>query len=237
MICILPPPPERPPAASSRLAVQTSRKWDKQVLRVRFLDGDPKLHKYIVDLTIGPRGWNAVSGLQFRFTDEEDAEIRIAISTQPGASWSHVGTDALWVPRNVPTMSLSIKAEDAGPHIDRPINHEFGHAMGFIHGQSSPWVGPLKEAEVYEWYESRGYSRTWIQSNVVERYPAEDVQAIGAKVQSVMNYDIPAEFWQDGLPMQTAAYPTYWDAFAAETFYGAPPWNYASVILPFVARS
>lgn len=236
MICILPPSPERVATAPTRLAVQLSRKWEQEVVRVRFLDGDPKLHKYVADLMTGPRGWNACSGLQFRFTDEADAEVRVTF-TAAGASWSQVGTDALWVQRDQPTMSLAIRLEDAGPHIDRPILHEFGHAMGFIHGQSSPWVGPLKEAEVIEWYESRGYTRSWIQRNVIERYAESDVAAIGAKVPSVMNYNIPAEFWQDGTPLLTADYPTYWDAYAAETWYGAPPVRYTSVILPFVARS
>lgn len=224
--------------AASRLAVKTSQKWrDRRTLRVYFMDGDPDLHEYIARLVEGPLGWNSVSGLQFRFTDEPNAEIRIKFGAEYGSSWSHVGTDALYVPDYQQTMHLNVRIEDAGAHIDRPILHELGHAMGFIHGQQSPYAGELDEAAVYAWYESRGYTRSWIDANVLSRYGADEVEVIGADVPSIMNYWLPAELWEDGKERETASYPTYWDAYAAETWYGPPPSKYTSVILPWVARS
>lgn len=230
-------PPEVGPKfmAASRLALQVSRQWkDRKQLRVRFLSGTSDIHHYVAQAVDGPRGWNACSAMQFVFTDEHDAEIRITFDS--GSSWSQVGTDALWATAKQATMNLAIRIEDAGPHIDRPIHHEFGHALGFIHGHQNPYIGPLDEHAVYEWYRSRGYPEWWAKANVIDRMPMDDVSAIGGVIPSVMNYYIPRELWLDGKAPEPADYPTWWDAYAAETWYSAPPERYTSIILPWIGR-
>lgn len=230
-------PPEVGPKfmAASRLALQVSRQWtDREQLRVRFLSGTPELHHYVAQAVDGPHGWNACSAMQFVFSDEKDSEIRISFDS--GSSWSQVGTDALWVPVKQATMNLAIRLEDAGAHIDRPIHHEFGHALGFIHGHQNPYLGPLDEPAVYAWYRSRGYPEWWTKANVLERLPLDDVSAIGGAIPSVMNYHIPRDLWLDGKAPEPSDYPTYWDAYAAETWYGAPPERYTSILFPIAGR-
>lgn len=230
------PPPRPEPAGVQRLAMLDSRQWrDRRTLHVRFLEGDPRIHKYIADLITGPRGWNPCSAMQFVFDNDPKAEIRIAF--QEGASWSQLGTDALWSMDSHATMNLNVRIEDAGPHIDRPINHEFGHALGLIHEQKSPLAGEPNVEAIYAFYMERGWTREQTDAQVLRKEDPMDVQAVALDRRSVMAYVQPGSLWQDGQSWESSPYPTYWDAYAAELFYGPPPWYYTSVILPFVARS
>lgn len=235
LICANPPEILKPSFDIDRTAVQRSRKWvDRKVLRVSFLDGDHELQLYVAREATGLRGWNYCSALQLVFTDDPDAEIRITF--QPGPSWSQLGTDALYVRRGQPTCNLNIKLADAGPHIDRTIHHELGHAEAFVHGHQVPDIGELDLPAVFAWYRERNYTDSWIESNVIWRYSRDDIEGVGKRNKSVMNYWMTGELWKNGVGMEAIAYPTYWDGLAASTIYGLPPNPLTHVYVPSVTR-
>src|SRR5918912_958189 len=78
----------------SYAALVTALKWPNgQVLRVRFLDGDPDVQDRVAGYA---RKWSDYASIGFEFGDDPGAEIRISFR-YPG-SWSYIGTDALDVP-------------------------------------------------------------------------------------------------------------------------------------------
>ncbi|MBV7329657.1 hypothetical protein KFU94_15715 [Chloroflexi bacterium TSY] len=72
-----------------------------RTLRVRFMDGDPVVQQKVAD--IFPE-WSQYANLHFVQSHDDNAEIRI--SFQSAGSWSYIGTDALVVPTDRPTMNF-----------------------------------------------------------------------------------------------------------------------------------
>lgn len=73
--------------------------------------------------------WAQAANLKFDFNNASNAEIRIAFDSSDGA-WSYIGTDCRGIPVNQPTMNLGFL--DGGT-----TAHEFGHAIGLAHEQTS----------------------------------------------------------------------------------------------------
>jgi hypothetical protein len=77
--------------------------------------------------------WTEHAKLQFEFTDDPRAKIRVSFDEDDGA-WSYVGTDNLNIPLNAATLNLGWQDEGV-------ILHEFGHMIGLSHEHQSPHGG------------------------------------------------------------------------------------------------
>ena len=109
---------------------------DRSELRVRFLGGSAEQQAAVSALA---DEWTAGSGISFRFLppdSAEHAEIRIAITTGE-ASWSYLGTDALSVPAEQPTMSVDVVLPLTGRRRGQVLK-EFGHALGLVSEHQQP---------------------------------------------------------------------------------------------------
>src|SRR5215208_7425623 len=80
-----------------------------RTLRVRFLEGDPALQRRIQEYA---EQWNEYASIRFAFVGDGPAEIRVAF-TPGAASWSAVGTDALLIPIDEPTMNFGWLTPDS----------------------------------------------------------------------------------------------------------------------------
>ncbi len=162
-----------------------------RTLRVRFMDGDPTLHSRVEDAA---REWSKYANIRFDFGDDPEAEIRISF-LQPGA-WSYVGTYALNIPQEEPTMNFGwLTAETPAEELIRVVLHEFGHALGCIHEHQHPENGiPWDIEKVYEFYMlTQGWDREMVYINVLYAYEKSVTQYSQFDPYSIMLYPIANE--------------------------------------------
>jgi hypothetical protein len=188
----LPAPVDPRRASHEELAVAWRRQWESgQELRIRFLDGDRRLHRRVEGLA---RRWLDHANLGFRFGNDPDAELRI--SFQGTAYRSLVGTDALRSPSPTPTMELGGFTADTDEELlRRTVLHEFGHAIGCVHEQASPAVEiPWDEDKVYAYYRRwEGWDEATTYHNVLRRYSSADTRFTEHDPHSIMQYPVPNE--------------------------------------------
>jgi hypothetical protein len=96
--------------------------------------------------------WSEYANISFNFISSGNADIRVTVT--PGGSWSRIGTDARNVSQDQPTMNFGwFNDQTADDEFSRVVTHEFGHALGCIHEQSSPVANiPWNKPVVYAWY-------------------------------------------------------------------------------------
>lgn len=162
-----------------------------RTLRVRFLDGDPTVQGRV---ETAAQEWSKYANIRFEFGSDPEAEIRISF-LQPGA-WSYVGTYALNIPINEPTMNFGwLTADTSLDELSRVVLHEFGHALGFIHEHQHPENGiPWDIEKVYEFYAlTQGWNREMVYTNVLYAYDQTVTQYSQFDPYSIMLYPISNE--------------------------------------------
>lgn len=198
-------------ADMSRIAALTGKLWKPgRTLRVRFLDGDPAIQQKLQPYA---HIWSKHANLTFVFGNDSDAEIRI--SFKQAGSWSYIGTDALAIPKNQPTMNYGwLRPTTTDDEYSRVVTHEFGHAIGLIHEHQNPVASiPWNKEGVYNYYKGppNNWTRQQVDTNLFTRYAAEQTQFSQFDKQSIMLYPISKEFVTD---------PTYevgWNKFLSTT--------------------
>ncbi len=188
---------QRPGAAidaPAALAALTGKLWQPgRTLRVHFLDGDPAVQARLQPFA---HEWSKYANLRFAFVDDASAEIRISFR-QPG-SWSYIGTDALSIPRDQPTMNFGwLTTATPTEEYARVVIHEFGHAVGCIHEHQNPATDiPWHKEAVYAYYAGppNNWSRAQVDTNLFTRYSATLTQFSAFDRDSIMLYPIPNDF-------------------------------------------
>ncbi len=165
-------------------------------LRIRFMGGDSDAHKLVKKHA--PE-WTHHANLDFEFTDDPQAEIRISFDSSDGA-WSYVGLDNRSVPLHAATMNLG--------WLDKAvILHEFGHMVGMGHEHQNPEGGIVWNEEVVI-RDLGGPPNFWTpeqtRHNVLRKYSADQIHGTGFDGDSVMLYAFPGE-WTLNLPQGTSS--------------------------------
>ena len=145
------------------------------------------------------RTWLTWADLGFVFGDHAASEIRISFSGE--GYWSHIGTDALRIGSDAPTMQLGGFTRDTDETVlRRTVLHEFGHAIGCIHEQASPAASiPWDAAKVYTFYRRwQGWDRETTYANVLYRYAEAESRFTDHDPKSIMQYAVPAELTVGG---------------------------------------
>jgi serralysin len=190
---------------ATRAAALRSKLWEPvgRRLRVRFLDGDPSVQQKVMHFA---QEWSQYANIGFDFNpcgnggNASKAEVRI--SFELAGSWSFIGTDALDVPLDEPTMNFGwLTRGTPNDEVRRVVLHEFGHALGLIHEHQNPASAiPWNRAAVYDYYAGppNYWSSAQVEVNLFQTYAAEQTQHSAFDPQSIMLYPVPQEFTHGG---------------------------------------
>ena len=172
------------------LALATGKKWKNgRTLHVRFLGGAPEIQAKVKKYALQ---WCEHANIKLEFDDSPNAEIRI--SFQRDGSWSYVGTDALVIGKDQPTMNYGwFDSSTTDSEYSRTVIHEFGHALGCIHEHQHPEAGiPWDKEAVYRYYQGppNNWSRSMVDTNLFQRYGASQTQFSRFDEKSIMLYPV-----------------------------------------------
>ena len=159
------------------LALKSSALWAPgEVLRCSFMGGDPVVQAKVEKVA---HQWEKYANIKFLFGDDPDAEIRIAFIDGAG-SWSYLGTEALGIAKNQPTMNYGwLKPNTSDGEYNRTVTHEFGHALGCIHEHQNPSTNiPWDKPAVYRYYGGppNNWTKDKVDVNLFQRYREDRTQ-------------------------------------------------------------
>lgn len=142
------------------------RLWKPGIaLRVSFLDGSERQQSFV--RRFAPI-WSAYANIRFEFGNDADAELRV--SFKQDGSWAYVGTDALTIPANMPTVSfgwLTDGTEDT--QADYVILREFGYVLGLLPELQNPSENvPWNKAAVYRYF--GGSPNNWSKATIDQNF-------------------------------------------------------------------
>ena len=205
-------------------ALILSKRWPNgENLHIRFLDGDSgvkdKVRKYASE-------WLEYTNLHFAFDDDPEARVRISFK-DPFSSYSYIGTDALNVAPDEPTMALGVVASPVPENVRRrSVLHEFGHVLGLIHEHQKPdaqiaWdrVNTYRLAA-----QQYGFTAAMVDFTFFYRYSR--VGLVGnfeLDRESIMVWPIPKEFTLDHLGIDPNDDLSDGDKQAIHLFYPRDP--------------
>lgn len=176
----------------NELALVVGKKWaNGRILRVRFLDGDINIQRKVEEYA---HTWEEFANIKFVFGNDPNAEIRI--SFRYSGSWSYIGTDCLAIAQDQATMNYGwFNVNTPDQEYSRTVIHEFGHALGMIHGHQAPNADiPWDKEKVYEYFaRTNGWDRGMVDNNIFRRYSANETIFSDFDKDSIMIYAIPNE--------------------------------------------
>jgi hypothetical protein len=177
------------------MAILPGKMWKPgRTLRVRFLDGVDVVKAKVEQMV---HIWETYANIRFLFGNDPDAEIRISFVHDPG-SWSYLGTDALVMPKDQPTVNFGwLQSNTANSEYERVVVHEFGHALGCVHEHSSPAANiPWNKPAVYRYYAGppNNWSQAKVDANIFFKYDETVTNHSVFDPLSIMIYPIPKEF-------------------------------------------
>ncbi|MEE9446757.1 MAG: M12 family metallopeptidase [Arenicellales bacterium] len=179
------------PGKAGAISLKNKAWINGSTIRIRFVSGTQAQKDMVMDFA--PK-WTEFANLTFEFTDDMDAEIRVAFDPNDGA-WSYVGTDNLHIPSNQTTLNLGWQDEGV-------ILHEFGHMIGLSHEHSNP-DGGIEWNEAVVLNELAGPPNFWdeqkVRHNVLTKYNFNQIHGTEFDPDSVMLYAFPAEWTTNGI--------------------------------------
>lgn len=179
-------------SGTARAVFLVSKLWKNgTTIEISFLGGTTQQKDLVKKVAVE---WTQYANLNFNFTNNPKATIRIAFAND--GAWSYIGTDALGIPSPQPTMNFGWLDQAV-------ILHEFGHMIGMVHEHQNPIDNPIvwDHEEVIK--DLSGAPNYWdlatIEHNMFDKYNMSQVNGSSFDPDSVMLYSFPAAWTQNGV--------------------------------------
>jgi len=105
-------------------------------IKIAFVGGDKTAREFVKKTAAE---WLKYANVEFFYTSEANSsDVRISISNLPGENYSFLGIACRNVPKNEPTMRLSLPKGEAVAQKRRIVLHEFGHMLGLPSENQNP---------------------------------------------------------------------------------------------------
>ena len=166
------------------------------VITVTFLDGTSEERALVEQ--IAPEWGKHGAFLRFKFVESGVSDIRVGFDPN-GGHRSFIGTDAKlgskeW-PRGGKTMNLALRG---ARYPERPILHEFGHALGLAHEHQNPAITSTirwDETAVINHFELKhGWTKEKTEHNILTPLSRNQSNFTRFDPESIMVYPIPNEW-------------------------------------------
>lgn len=166
-----------------------SKLWaNGRTLKIAFMDDPEPGHKS--KIINAANRWLPYINLKFEFVEERKGDIRIATKNDDNSSM--LGTDALLIHPDHPTMNLGVKPGHAD--FDVIVTHEFGHALGAMHEHQHPQANiPWDKPKVYEFYQNRPMNpltREEVDRNLFDSFDTLDAIYTAYDKRSIMHHPV-----------------------------------------------
>jgi len=175
----------------TRAAFQIAKLWPNETtIRIRFIGGTAAQQALVKQHAVQ---WVAHANLKFVFGTASNSQVRVAFNDD--GAWSYIGTDALGIPADQPTMNFGWLDEGV-------ILHEFGHMLGMIHEHQNPQDNPIQWNKPVVNAALSGPPNFWdqqtIDHNMYAKYDVSQINGSDLDPTSVMLYSFPASWTLSG---------------------------------------
>ncbi|MBC3270840.1 peptidase M12 [Pseudomonas sp. SWRI81] len=172
-----------------RAVLNYSKLWaNGRTLKIAFMDAPAPEHKS--KIIAAASRWLPYINLKFEFVEERQGDIRIATKNNDNSAM--LGTDALLIHPDHPTMNLGVSPD----HVDFEVivTHEFGHALGALHEHQHPQANiPWDKPKVYEFYQNRQMNpltREQVDRNLFASFDTLDAIYTAYDKHSIMHHPV-----------------------------------------------
>lgn len=182
-------------ARNRRGVADSSKRWSPGVITVSLDLANKKSQALVIDAL---KEWaHHTPGLQFEIVEGKRGDIRVSDDEGFTGSWSVIGTDALLVDEDQPTLHLD--RTDNSKQLRTHALHEFGHALGLLHEHQHPQSTlDWDEQAVRDYFVSERFPAELVQEQILDPLTGPDVQSTAYDPQSVMHYPFPAHLSRKG---------------------------------------
>lgn len=183
-------------------ASRTSAHWSPgSRITLAFMDGPSSLQERVY---AAAQQWlhRSDANLSFGVLDAVGkADIRISFKFS--GSWSMIGTECKAITDSSrPTMSIGALTETTDDTtLCKVVLHEFGHALGLLHGHKHPRL-PFKWERERVYADLTGPPNNWsrerVEAHIFAPFREDDTEIGHFDPKSIMLYPIPAHWTADG---------------------------------------
>lgn len=209
------------PTIKPDAAIITWPRWQiGQTIKIKFLDGDAIAQEKVKRIA---NEWTKYANLKFEYvTPKEYADIRIGFNVGSYGAWSVLGMKSAYGNTEEQSMRLGPLTSSNEASIRRTILHEFGHALGLIHENSSPastisWDLP----KVYKYYSDlNGWSKDQVDQFVIKSPETTNYSEYDPL--SIMHYYVPASLTTNGIAVNEMSDLSIIDITSINKWYPFP---------------